>query len=62
MFRASSFLRELLIRTVITAIVSLVAFFYLHAGVWVFVLPVGVALLVSFKWWLNSSIKEDEQR
>ena len=60
MFRASSLLHELVIRTTITAVVALVAYFYLHAGVWVFALPVGVAILVVAKWALTPRQSEDE--
>ncbi len=60
MFRASSLGHELAIRTVITLMVSLVSYFYLHTGAWVFALPFGVALLVVLRWVLART-HEDEQ-
>jgi hypothetical protein len=54
-------LRELLIRTVITAILALVAFFFLHAGIWVLTLPIGIAIIVVIKWALRPRLGKEQE-
>jgi hypothetical protein len=56
----SSMLRELLIRTIVTAILALVAYLFLHAGIWVLTLPKGIAILVVIKWVLRPRLGKEE--
>lgn len=57
----SSLLRELLIRTVVTANLAAVAYFFLHAGIWVLTLPVGIGIIVVIKWVLRPRLGEEEE-
>lgn len=57
----SSLLRELLIRTVVTAILAVVAYFFLHAGIWVLTLPIGIGILVVIKWVLRPRLGKEEE-
>ena len=61
MISGSSMLRELLIRTVVTAILAAVAYFFLHAGIWVLTLPIGIGILVVIKWVLRPRLDKGEE-
>lgn len=57
----SSMLRELLIRMVVTGILAVVAYLFLHAGIWVLALPIGVGILVVIKWVLRPRLDKEEE-
>jgi fatty acid desaturase len=56
----SRFQRELYIRGVITTVFAAIAYFILGAGVWVWIFPPVVVVLVLAKWMVRPEDDEEE--